>query len=113
MGMNTAALISRNTTPLEAFQTAAKGNDAVSNKDNMSYAEKIELLQAIAKSLDLDEVVMEVVNSIPKYRIPANRYGRMEDARKAKLKMGWTPLTPEEKIEYEKMMAEILNYSTN
>ena len=111
--MNTAAVKSESTMPLEALRIARNGSGGVSTKENetssMSYAEKIELLQAIAESMDLDEVVLDVVRSIPKYRIPKNRYGRMEDARKAKLKMGWTPLTPEEKIEYEKMMDEMLN----
>lgn len=38
-----------------------------------------------------------------------SRYSRMDNAREAAIAMGWTPLTEEEELEFNQMIAEITN----
>ena len=37
------------------------------------------------------------------------RLSRLQDAYEYKIKHGWTPLTPEEEVEFHKMIAEFTN----
>ena len=38
-----------------------------------------------------------------------SRLSRLKDAYEYKIKHGWTPLTPEEEVEFHKMVAEFTN----
>ena len=38
-----------------------------------------------------------------------SRLSRLQDAYEYKIKHGWTPLTPEEEVEFHKMVAEFTN----
>jgi hypothetical protein len=38
-----------------------------------------------------------------------SRYTRIQDAQEYAIKHGWTPLTPEEKVEFMQMVAEFTN----
>ena|GEM_PF-2921466 len=38
-----------------------------------------------------------------------SRLSRLQDAYDYKIKHGWTPLTPEEEVEFHKMVAEFTN----
>lgn len=38
-----------------------------------------------------------------------SRLSRLQDAYEYKIKHGWTPLTPEEEVEFHKMIAEFTN----
>ena len=56
----------------------------------------------------------EIIDMAPRERKPIygdtpSRLSRLQDAYEYKIKHGWTPLTPEEEVEFHKMIAEFTN----
>ena len=55
------------------------------------------------------EEVMITTTTTNQNTNPPSRLSRLQDAYDYKIKHGWTPLTPEEEVEFHKMVAEFTN----
>ena len=66
-----------------------------------------ELVAKESETVDLEKLMMTTVTN--QNTGTPSRLSRLQDAYDYKIKHGWTPLTPEEEVEFHKMVAEFTN----
>ena len=75
-------------------------------KNNGSKCDKYQIFFVSLHHINIKLMMTTVTNqntSTP------SRLSRLQDAYDYKIKHGWTPLTPEEEVEFHKMVAEFTN----
>ncbi len=78
-------------------------------KNNGSKYDKYQIFfVSLHRRYKTEEVMMTTTTTNQNTSTPS-RLSRLQDAYEYKIKHGWTPLTPEEEVEFHKMVAEFTN----
>ena len=76
-------------------------------KNNGSKYGKIQIFFVSLHRININKLMITTVTN--QNTGTPSRLSRLQDAYDYKIKHGWTPLTPEEEVEFHKMVAEFTN----
>ena len=92
---------------IKVYCRADKTSNIQKLKNNGSKYGKIQIFFVSLHRININKLMMTTVTN--QNTGTPSRLSRLQDAYDYKIKHGWTPLTPEEEVEFHKMVAEFTN----